>query len=575
MSTQTITTIKNGLPLTLKGAELYRKYYELAGFFSQRLNLSYAEFDFNLSYDLALCTFFKNEDLDEINNTINEIYKALPYLINIFKRPLIHLKELDTVMPIDAVQRISHRTIKHLSIHTEVWKSVKNGEIEPNKLLTKVYEDDFGIYENIAFVTLIDKIITYLRVKIHYLSETLYSIKESHKLESVSRYNHSSYYLAIGKLYKGFYERDNSDGIAKVLQRASKLYTDITSKKHTKIYAKNATAKRIVGSLKRTNILSMHKDYKHVYALYQKFEQQQKHSRSAGDINGQNASQNYYELFVQSLLIFAASNFNFRCQGEQMIFSLQRINCIMHFKNWTLRVWQEASSATPGNIIKLEVSYGQKRITYCLIPITYYIEKDKKLVYEKIVADLIIEKKEKNEKYIFFDPYEFEKESIFDYNIKGESAIKINYAMLPGTNILGEGSVGYTYAVLPITISDINSFRILQKLLLECMVLTNEQTNECAFCGNALSRDKNKMVCARCRGAVAVIKCNSCASHFKTAYLSVKKPPAQQLNARQISMPDFFRIDKEQSYRNTTKITDQGFVCPSCENLTDYKDFGV
>ena len=132
-----------------KHAELRKmvnNYNAVASFVSARKKLSYIQFDYSLSHNFTLFMIEPQFSFEALESKIDAIVKALPAIKRIFAQPCIHLKEQDVVLPTESVRIINNTTIRHISSHTELWADIKDGEVVPQCLLTRTYEDNYGIY---------------------------------------------------------------------------------------------------------------------------------------------------------------------------------------------------------------------------------------------------------------------------------------------------------------------------------------------------------------------------------------------------------------------------------------------
>lgn len=539
-----------GFPITDIGSQLEKDYQAIVEYFDKNPKLDFLSFEYATSHELALCTFFKSMDLVNASNLMQDLRKEMPYLVNIFRRPLIHLKEIDVIQPTDTVKRVNHNTMKYLSRHAETWKNIEDSAIIPAKLLTRVYDDDYSIYENIVFRDLIDKSLTFLRKRIYYLTELFDIFNDSIQLDAITRFNHQNYYLAMGKLYVGFSKMKDSSELLAMLENAKYLYKQLNTYKTRAVYTKNANIKPINSEIKRTNILGMHKDYKHVYSLYQKFNKQAFESQAFGTFLMQDKSQSSYELFCQMLVLFAASNFNLSCKSNDTIYENKKLNACFKYKDWSLHVYNQYNAVLNFDTIIIDVTHNNKSIKFLIIPMSYYIAQDKKMHYEHIIKTLYYGGNI-YDKYVFLEPFDLDKNSLSNYSLKCSIA-----------------DVNLYYAVLPVSISEINSFRRIQKLLFECMVRTNNNYDICAFCGENLVKANNTYLCCKCRTAVKNVTCEHCQKNFTATYIDIKNKNKNRKKATEEDfskdLPDFYKQEKQYLFRDIVNINENNFVCPHC-----------
>jgi len=452
------------LPVTPQGCGIFEQYNGIFDFSQKHPKISADQFNKALNNDLVLCSFFEGCDIDSIDSVINQISKAMPYLIEVFRRPVTHLIELETVVPVDTAKHITAKTVRHLMSHSENWECIKNGRITPKNVLTKTYDDDYGIYENLVFKNLIDRILKLLKKQLHNLSLATRIYNEAVNIDAFSRINHEQYYRAVGLLYSGFFnnfkEAETGGTIRKIKQMLSLLSKYLSHP----VYKKNANAKPISKDIKQTNILLMHKDYKHINWLWKELGAGEDECEidETMQIKGQRA----YEKFCEYLMVFAVSNFNFDDENK--------------FNKWTVGIKNKKLGFVDINALELVVKHKRTKVKYLIVPNSYFLGKIRTKTY-----NTIREKAEDYDKIIFCEPFDIDE---------------------------GDG-------VLPISLIDIDSFRYFQKLLLEGMIAADKDRNICAFCGGIMLEGK----CKRCRLVVEDVICKCEKKYFVTRLDGVKE----------------------------------------------------
>lgn len=187
-------------------AELHKlkEYYEtIEEFMKANKKLSYVEFDYAVVHDLTLFTIDPDFSFEVLEANINAILKVIPAIKQIFAKPFIHLKDQSVILPTESVRIINNKTIQHISSHSELWSDVKENEVKPIKLLTRTYEDNYGIYENLFFCKVIDDILAFTRNNIRILKELIYT-NQTIEINLLERVNHLNYFLTLGKLHTGY-----------------------------------------------------------------------------------------------------------------------------------------------------------------------------------------------------------------------------------------------------------------------------------------------------------------------------------------------------------------------------------
>ena len=251
--------------------KLSEQYQVLEPFMKKYKKLSYIEFDYSIVHDLTLFTIEPDLNFEILEEQIETIVKALPAIKQIFAKPFIHLKEQNIILPVESVRIINNSTIQHISSHSELWTDIKDNEIQPAKLLTRTYEDNYGIYENIVFCNVVDTILTFTRNNLRILKELIYT-NQTIEINILERVNHLNYFLALGKLHTGYSRSfDSYYGVAsRCLNKLQFILNTILPRLKQPVYKKNIKRSKLT-KLHKTNILAMNKDYHQVYKLSKYF----------------------------------------------------------------------------------------------------------------------------------------------------------------------------------------------------------------------------------------------------------------------------------------------------------------
>ena len=161
------------------------------------------QFDYAVVHGLTLFMIEPDFSFDVLEDKINAILAVLPAVKRIFAQPCIHLKEQDVILPTESVRIINNNTVQHISSHSELWTDVKKDEIKPSRLLTRTYEDNYGIYENLVFCQTVDEILAFSRIYTRFFKELIYT-NQTIEINLLERVNHLNYFLALGKLHIGY-----------------------------------------------------------------------------------------------------------------------------------------------------------------------------------------------------------------------------------------------------------------------------------------------------------------------------------------------------------------------------------
>ncbi|MDE6001553.1 MAG: hypothetical protein K2G96_04445, partial [Clostridia bacterium] len=450
--------------------KLIENYTPLEPFIKKYKRLSYVELDYMTVHELTLFTVEPDFSFTALEDELNVILNALPAIKRIFAQPCIHLKEQNVILPTESVRIINNDTIQHVASHSELWSDVNNDEIKPTKLLTKTYEDNYGIYENLVFCKTVDDILNYARYNLRILKELIYT-NRTIELNLLERVNHLNYFLALGKLHTGYNRNfDSYYGVSmRCLNKLQFIVSSIVPRLKRPVYKNNKNRPAKI-KLHKTNILSMHREYHQVYKLAKYLAVQNVGTEKpikASDIA--KLQKNYFH-FCELLTVFAVAHFNFNYNGRYLI-NFTLLNMTFDFKGWKLTLKSSKCGKTDTLTLCIE---KDKRYTVAIIP---SVARDNCELLE------LIKKNVQADEHIAFSPLEdCEQNSIH------------------------------------VSINSIESFRRIQQIILRGMIYADDGRTDCPFCNN-------KLVCEG--GSTPVYKCFSCRTEIHTGHCAETKKPFQ------------------------------------------------
>jgi hypothetical protein len=223
------------------------------------------------------------------------------------------------------------------------------------------------------------------------------------------------------------------------------------------------------------------------------------------------------------------------------VYLLDKVKATFTFHDWTINIGYAKIQSLGINAIPITVTKKEKTKKYLLIPMSYYFARNKKKQYEEIIESARTFG-HVYDKYIFCDPFNFSDATLFNYNSMSSSNV--------------------WYAVLPISISEINSFRRIQKLIFELLVHTDDDGKICTYCGAAIVDGDN--LCKKCMTVSETVSCTKCKNDFTAAYLSTKGSRKRKDETAYTRLPEFYKQERLQFFRNSVNMNNDIFLCPIC-----------
>ena len=339
----------------------YLSYTHDACFYFQDLKKA---FDIENSEAIRLCSFNKKfEKLLQSNNR-DEILKEVKYLPHIFYRPKLHLKQVEEVRPASIVTRIGTESIRHLASHSEHWKGVKANGLIPERLLARILEDDYAIYENVAAKTLVDRLYALEKKEKEDAIDCKMSCTLSDELYSFRR-ERPSFLNSIHFLFKGFENKESSttqELINETLKIINSILEYLSKCKSTNLYRHIKKEKEIRGTLKKTNIFMMDNYYKKVYKLWELLGKKEEIS----ELLEKKELENEYLLYVELLILFCLNYMGFEPEvAEENLISNNLFNqCSFTFKDWKITLNTERAKLFDGFITAEIVQMKQIAVSF-------------------------------------------------------------------------------------------------------------------------------------------------------------------------------------------------------------------
>lgn len=336
-------------------------------------------FDIENNDAIRLCSFNKKfENLKNSNNR-NEILKDVKFLPHIFYRPKLHLKQVEEVRPASIVTRIGTESIRHLASHSEHWKGIKANGLIPERLLARILEDDYAIYENVAAKTIVDRLYSLEKKE----EEDTIDCKMNFTLsESYSQGGErQNFFDAINFLFKGFENSESSTTqklIEETLEVIKSILEYLSKCKSTNLYRNIKKEKEIKGPLKKTNIFMMDNYYKKVYQLWNLLGKSEENT----EILEEKELADEYLVYTELVILFCLNYMGFELENTKETLLTNNLfnHCLFTFKDWQITLNTERTKVFDG-FITTEISQKKQ------IPVQFaIILPDENYVYKQFDA---------------------------------------------------------------------------------------------------------------------------------------------------------------------------------------------
>ncbi|MFA5006718.1 MAG: hypothetical protein WC509_04550 [Candidatus Izemoplasmatales bacterium] len=490
----------------------------IQAFVGKHGTVTYIEFDYFVVHDMTLFSVDPDFDFAKLRKTIAQIRKAAPAMKRIFSKPIIVLKDSDDVLPVENTRIINQATLLHLANHSHNVANLTSRGVKPRKLLTRIYEDDYGIYENVVFCNFVDEVLSLVKKNARTLNSLLYASNVM-KFNLLEKVNHLDYFLALGKLHTG-YIRDFFQYFSlskELLVELSSIRNVIQPRLARPVYRKNPVRNPKL-HLKKTNIFLMQKDYHLVYRTYKYLQQHDLVQREEGEsVDFAQLIQDYLT-YVRILTVFAVGHFNFAIDKDAKM-NLQYMNSTFSFKGWKLVVFN-----THENELILQFA---KDVTYRIMIVASTTDEAD---FDRFRTDYGVDE------IVVANPFDE------DYPARDDVFVSME---------------------------DVDSFRRIQQILLRGMVYSDRKRDVCPFCGGKLHKDPYREVhqCNDCMTQIVSAVCPDTGKpFFYTDNAHLKK---YALNISDYKQDEYWyykkQVESSMFFRNITKIDHKSdILCPHC-----------
>lgn len=495
------------------------EYDEFLRFINEHADISYDKLDGCFSNSFNLFNVPRDERFRLIEERLDKIILTLPAIKRIFSKPIIHLKDEHEIVPTEAVRVINNYTLTHAMTHSELWDKTESGSIKPTKLMTVEKIENYVTYENLIFCKAVNMILSFVRKTTLILKDILYGSRELN-FNLFDRTQHNSYFLALGKLRKGYSDVSNqySNSYEACVKKIFLIDKTVRSKLGSKVYLKcNGISKDL--PLKKTNAFRSHKDYRAIYNLLTFF-QTDITAQDTENILDAACDTDKYKAYCTLLSLFAVLHFNFSVQGKEPV-NLQNLREKFTFLGWSLTLQS----------LKIDE----------ISALRFSVKKDT----EYSICLLISEKSDLN-----------------------ESALERFKCSVYADEYLFAGREAYGACdTLYLCLYDIDSFRRIQQIILRGMIYSDKTQDECAFCGNKTVKTENGCECRICRAKITEKVCEKTSESYYVSEI-VKYKSVLGGSRSSGASADFLhdrRVEAQMHFRNITDITPEGgIICPRC-----------
>jgi exonuclease SbcC len=202
---------------------------------------------------------------------ITEIEDMLYYVENVVKTPKRFIKDDPQLVPVERAKKINSLSVRHLASHTNYIRDIDDdGFVQPSKILSAETDEDLAIYENRFVFSLINRLSSFIEVRHNQIAEKNIN-RNTTKLKLNSDFTFGNavvnYDLALDVKVPST-DKNIIQQNQELLDKLDMIRNRILVIKNSEFYKSLKGCKPVLPPIEKTNILTMHKDYKMAYKLW-------------------------------------------------------------------------------------------------------------------------------------------------------------------------------------------------------------------------------------------------------------------------------------------------------------------
>lgn len=196
-----------------------------------------------------------------------ELLRHLPHLQHVCHRPRLHLRVDEERTPVSRARRTPVRAVADLVSHPGDWEHRTLRSIQPSRVLARLIEDEWNLYENRVAVRLVDHLLAYVARRLAELNKVERSLHARKEHIDVVK---TSFWRAdrITTLWARALDSKIEDDLRATRQQLEHARRDLQALLDAPLYQQVPRRATVALSLRPTNILINDPHYRKVAALW-------------------------------------------------------------------------------------------------------------------------------------------------------------------------------------------------------------------------------------------------------------------------------------------------------------------
>lgn len=187
-------------------------------------------------------------------------------------RPRLDMHYVPETLPVARAKRVQTSAVEHLSQHSELWARRSISGVVPSKVLARVSEDDYAIYENVVFARLLDSCSHWLNGRIAEVRAIADGQSTAIQFEK-SDERHRLLIKRICALWgeAWFSEAEDTQATRETLERLEQMRSHVERLRRAGVYKRVPRSAKVSLRLRPTNIFQYDRRYRELRPLWDAF----------------------------------------------------------------------------------------------------------------------------------------------------------------------------------------------------------------------------------------------------------------------------------------------------------------
>lgn len=196
-----------------------------------------------------------------------EILRHIRHLKEVCHRPRLHLRVEEERVAVSRARRTPVRAVADLVSHPGDWEHRTLRSIQPSRVLARLVEDEWNLYENRVAVRLVDHLLAYLAKRLEELRKIEEALRERQDYSDEARTSHWRA-SRVTKLWADALTNKTEEALRTTIRKLEAAQRDLQSLMDAPLYKRVPSRLSVAISLKPTNILINDPHYRKVAVLW-------------------------------------------------------------------------------------------------------------------------------------------------------------------------------------------------------------------------------------------------------------------------------------------------------------------